>query len=831
MSHSKLPFKNIEDQSLNKFIQKSKCACSHCKTEIPLNNTTIQSITEGETNYFCCNGCFGAWNIINDLGLQSFYQMTGDGSLVSSLQNSPETNENSYSIFDSDEFCKKFVSPSKEGSKAELLIEGVTCYACIWLIRRSVEKVFPDVSISINQATGCATITWDHVATKLSQLVKLIDKLGYKTLPHREGKLEEDQGELVKVGVALFIMVNVMSFALIEYLSGEDGVQTNILQYSRWISLTLATVSIAWPGRTFFMATLRSFKSMTPNIDGPILLGILSAYFFSCYNVVMASPEIYFDSITAIIALVLTGRYFQSQAIYRNRTKLASLIKPSDGYILVEKNGLYSHVLASLIQVGDKVKLLPGDMLPVTIRCSSNCAEYSLSELNGEPSWKKSYADESIPSGAVLGGQSIEGIATESGVKSYTENLAKLVNDALDKKGQFQYWSDRAAIGLFYTVLTSALIIFSLYATNDIYEAVRRGVAILLVACPCTFAIGVPLTFANAMARALNQGILFKSQSALEKLARVTNIVFDKTGTLTKGSPTVTESVWLVDQNLISSIIPILAHLDQHSNHHVPRSISYWIKNDVNLNSRLTTSEDFAFPAIEEIQGQGLFFKFNSSTYRIGNINWIRSFGINVETKLEMFQIFLTCDNALLGALELQDEIRAEAMDAVNRLRSSGNKLSILSGDTNERTKSLALKLDIGICDAIGEASPTEKAHKIREFNSCAMVGNGLNDSVAMAQSSVGIAVSNASNPAQTSADICILRANLKLIDQAVKISRACTTRMKMAFAFAAFYNLLGLCFAASGMMSPLLAAILMPISSLTVAKIATSWPNDLQET
>lgn len=774
--------------------------------------------------------------MVQDLGLDKFYAMTAESRMQPASNRSME-----YSVYDADAFQAQFVKRLDELPKgmreASLLIEGLTCYACVWLIRQALEKNFSrtgqnadPINITINLATGAAILTWQSGERKLSELVQFIESLGYSVLPHRGISLRSDHNAIIRVGVGLFVMVNVMSFALAEYFAGSDGLEPGIEMFLRWLSLSLTILSLAWPGREFFTNTWRAAITRTPSIDAPILIGLVAATIWSIRSTVGGQGPVYYDSICAIVALVITGRFVQQNVLRRNQTRMAALVNPRDGWVLAERSSSsasenvegWAPVQASSIKKGELIRVLPGEMFPVRVSCVTSCAEVSFEQLRGEAEWKTMHRGDEIPAGALNGAIPVDVIATQNGAESYTESLARAIDRAINEKGLYNKWSDRAAWILFLVVFLVATVVMITIGSSNPEEAIRRTVAILLVACPCTFAIGVPLAFGTAMTQALREGVLFKSQRALEKLASIHHFIFDKTGTLTEGKLSVQEWTWLRPLSPESEMLlwSRISEIDLISSHHVARAVAAFARGKAE-------SRGLRPFASEEFQGLGLEARFSDGVLQIGKTAFLQQLGIILPKSDATGDTWLAFNGELLASILLEDGIRTESASMINDIKNLGRDVEILSGDTSARTQAIAKELAINPPNAHGEATPSTKMLFVRNKAArkpSAMVGNGLNDAGAMAQAEVSIAVAGSSSTAMNSADICLLKPDVKLVSQSLKYSLTACQRMRRIFGFALFYNIIGLSLAAMGYVTPVVAAILMPISSLTVTHVATAW-------
>jgi P-type Cu2+ transporter len=839
---AKSTLKQASADTLHHYVNKTSAGkeiiCKHCKISF--------EPVAGRPSEFCCHGCHGAWEIVQGLGLSSFYTMSAQSDIRPA-----ETLMQDYSIYDSAEFQAGFVRnlDEKEGGfrEATLSIDGISCFACVWLIRQAIQRNFknrpqldapipaeqdPVVGISINQTTGAASLTWSSGENKLSTIIQFIEALGYNASPHRPLASSTNQSLLIRIGVGLFVMMNVSSFALAEYFIGNDGMDAGLESFFRWISLALTMLSLAWTGQEFFINTWRSVKARTPNIDGPILIGLLSAFVWSVDHTITNHGPVYYDSICAIVALVMTGRFTQQNVLRRNQTRMSSIVSPRDGWVLVRRDKLRQDVWvpirSSALKKGDHVRVLPGEMFPLAVTCASGCGEVSFEQLRGEADWKTIQKGGEIPAGALNGATPIEALATQNGSESYTEGLARSVERAIHEKGRYHQWSDRAAWVLFLVVLTSAAAVMLVVGRVDLEDSVRRTVALLLVACPCTFAIGVPLTFGTAMTQALRDGILFKSQRSLEKLATIRHIIFDKTGTLTEGSMAIQSWAWesWADDPTKMAVFGRLGIMDQFSSHHIARAVAKFSA----AKALVTTDQP---TAVSESQGNGLSMTFDevnhaTTTVLVGKYEYMATAGVSgLGSPPDAAGTLVALNGRLIATLLLDDITRVESSSLIRELKNIGCEIEILSGDSSQRSQHVADELLIDKAMTHSEATPASKLKFIIDASKTTplvMVGNGLNDAAAMSHSAVSIAVAGASSAAMNGADICLLKSDITLVATALHYAITARRRMLAVACIAFFYNSLGLTLAAFGYVTPVVAAILMPLSSLTITRVATSW-------
>lgn len=838
-------------------IERIQKNCKHCQAPFSLvakqSNQAENSIlarTEIASSDFCCLGCESAYRIIFGLGLETFYDMHA-AALIGKTQQPVTRRAVDYSLYDSVDFQSSFVQLFRgdglvnhqlAGDKietpviktADLMIDGITCYACIWLIQNGLEKRFNSIptvdkgiSISVNQTTGISQVNFNEPLVKLSAVVEFIESLGYRVSPSRMGALEGDNSEMIKVGVGLFIMLNVMSFAAAEYFAGQGGLSPSLQALIRWLSFSMTLFAMLWPGREFFLNSWRAVKYRSPNIDAPIAVGLLAAFVWSSMSTIAGYGDVYYDSITAIIAFVMTGRLIQRNVIRRNQSKIAALLNPNEGWTLVQQGevdgAIWVPKRANSVKKGERLRILPGEMLLLRGICSSECATISFEQLKGEAGWRQAARGETLPAGVINGDTPVEVIADQDGVESYTESLARSIERVVNEKGRYHQWSDSAAWGLFIVVLLAVIGVALLVAPTDPQAAVSRVVAMMLVACPCTFAIGVPLVFGTAMRRSLEDGILFKSQRALEVLSGVKHLVFDKTGTLTEGDIRIKHIEWAshVGDDVKSRLLGQLASLDQLSSHHVPKAIATYCRD---LGFRCDSLPD----SVIEKSSAGMIVMFKEEEILIGSVKFMKdnleNFG---QENLASAVTLVSFSGQVVAWITMTDIIRPHAKELIDFLKISGRKVDLLSGDSSLKTLLAARELSLEVSEAHGEATPSSKLLFIRKASqqqSVAMIGNGLNDTGAMAQADISIAVDSSSTSAMKRADVCLLLPDISLVELAMKYAGAVRARIRLSFCVATIYNLFGLYLAARGMVSPVVAAILMPISSLTITYLSTSW-------
>ena len=730
-----------------------------------------------------------------------------------------------HEIFDLEEFQAGFVLPAgvPGWNRAFLSLDGLSCYACSWLIQSAIKsRFFDSVSAQINLSGGEISLDYKSADVRLSELVQLLIALGFGVQPMR-GQADRNHQrakEAVRIGVAFFCFMNIMSLAFADYVTPKNqAMDPAFWHLFRAISLCLATISISYAAGPFWRSAAGALKQSRVVIDLPLLVGIVAAWIWSAFNVVRGYGPVYFDSISAVVALVLAGRFVQALLLDRLHRRLINLDDPTVDYVR-RQNPNRSFQMTGLANVlpGDRLRIYPGEVFGVRTRLDSHCAnvQVSLEQLKGEVDWLDVSPGDEVPSGAINGNVMVDGLALESGAAAFVYQSGRMVDRLLQDKGRLSMTSDRLASGFFFGLMAIAcgVLMLSIWVMPiSIEDSVGRAIALILIACPCAFGIAVPLVMGRAFYLALEQGIIFKSQRAIEGLATSTVWFFDKTGTLTLGSLKVSRAD-VLNESIILKRLPALKRACQLSSHHVPESILRWLDDHFTGVDATDESEIVRF---SEVRGSGItatFREFVMDLRKSNDPDWSSVWSV---------------DGVPVMRFSFEDSLNPEAKEVVASLKSRRVSCGILSGDKKSNVERFA-KLFADPWIFVGsDATPNEKLNKI--FRSIelsrrpvVMVGNGVNDALALAGAAVGVAVCSASQAARRSAEVVMINPKLRTIIDARDISISAQRAVMRCFYFSISYNLIGGVMAVLGYLTPVAAAVLMPLSSLTITAIASRW-------
>lgn len=792
-------------------LVQSRTLCLHCQQPL-LQPTSAQ---------YCCHGCETAHQWIAQLGLEGFYRILADQK--QSIARAEEVSQD-YDLYDDPLFQKEFVTAGSDGAVAHGLVDGLTCYACVWLIEKAVKAVEPEAGIRINLTSGQAQVSFpSEKSDALSRVVRAIDRLGYRFMPHRDVGVvaNSNGGEIIRMGVALFCFANVMLLTTAEYLSPVGELRGGMFHLFRGLSAALASISLFYGGRVFFGNSLRALRARRLSIDFSIAAALVAAYSYSLWQTVQGEGHVYFDSIAAVVALLLVGRFFQNRMLERTQRRILGYHAVNIDLVRVVPEGQTSQLKKIIdLQAGEEFLLRPGDTVPVNARLCSEDLNIHYADMTGEMEMRPLVSGGDARAGATVMDRPSRWRALQNGRDSYLLRAREAAEKMAFDKGRYAAFSETVSSTFTAVVLVLAVVVFVAFARQSLDEAFRRAMATLLISCACAFGFGTPLVFARAAWLGLRRGVAFRSQRAIESLASVRDIYWDKTGTLTKGQTHVVR-FWPAEPSggITAADYTALVSAAMQSGHHAVKAVGDWAQKQLG-------GVHTAMPVdLVEVFGQGVSFRAKQDgsgeeTHRLGRTEFVA--GAHLPG-----QIMWSRGGTFLGAFELGDSLFPESAQVVASLKDKGLRQAVLSGDGVTKTRELAASLGIDWERAEGQVSPSGKAGKITQVERqrpVLMIGNGVNDSLALAKSSVGMVVKGASDAAMRSADICLLRGGVAPVWSAFQLAWSTRRALQRCLIFAVIYNIVGLALAVFGAITPVVAALLMPISSGTVLLLATRW-------
>lgn len=736
--------------------------CLHCGSSTNAEST------------FCCAGCESVHSLLKTKDLLGFYD-TNKGARVQNLR-----------------------VPLPAELQASFYVEGIHCLGCLWILEK-IPEILPSVKFSsLNFSTHILRVEVNNKEV-WPEVLQVLQQLGYRaTLLEKENDAEklDRRAQLIRIGVAAFCTGNIMTLSASVY-AGADSLWKVLFP---WLSFVLFLPVFFYSAAPIYRSALSPLLFRKISVDLPVALAIFAGFLLSTWNLISGSGDHYFDSLSMLVFLLLSSRFLLQQV----RLKLGKDAR----FLSFQQQPVQkifptaSKVDASELQVGDWIELVEGDSLPVDGTLRSELAYFNTSLLTGE----------SLPSKFRYGDRLNAGFIPHSKIQlevvetAKQSRLAKILDQIhyyrMDKSPSIAY-ADRLGKIFLYTVLTLSFLLVA-YFWNSPQIGIERSLALMIVTCPCVLAFAIPLSFTRAIQIAGSKGILLKNPEKIEDAAGLRTIFFDKTGTITTGDFSVLS--WKNHEE-DSRFYSIAYGLERDCPHPVAKAIVRHVRN---LDLPAATLEAI----VSKSDGREGFFE--GTHWSIHRLKDSPHFGEN--------WVGLFRNQQLVATIHLGDQIHQDSKHSLDELRKMGYRLILLSGDRKENVESMAKQF--GFSEFYSQCSPEQKAEIVRKQSPCIMVGDGANDTVAFSAASIGIAVQGAMDLSMKNADVVFTKPGLEPLLAFLRIAAATRQTVRNNFAFSVSYNFLAGALAIVGWMTPLWAAVFMPLSALTVF-LHTYWKTE----
>ncbi|WP_410498376.1 heavy metal translocating P-type ATPase [Chitinibacter sp. S2-10] len=765
----------------------------------------------------CCAGCKAVAETILDSGLESYYaQRTASASRTEPL---PQEIREQLQLYDDSLLQNDFVQLIADDGdirEAALILEGISCAACIWLNEQHLARLPGVISASINYSTYRARIRWNNNQVKLSTILQHIAAIGYRAHPYDHERDEaqwqqQRKSALLRLWVAGLSMMQVMMFVVPMYLAPEGEIEAVWLKMMHWSSalLTLPVVLFScWP---FYQNSWRELRHGRAAMDLPVSIGVIAAFGASLYSLITGHGEIYFDSVSMFVFLLLGGRYLELKARRRAGAAAEMLVKlvPAFAHRVSHDQSIHE-IAVHHLQAGDHVLIKAGETIPVDGFVIDGLSEVSEAMLSGEshPIAKSSGSEVIAGSQNLISPLTVEVRAV--GNQTRLGSMVRLLDQSLQQKPHLAQLADRIAGGFVVGLLLVAAACYWYWSVNDAIHALPYTVAVLVISCPCALSLATPAALTAVTGHLAQLGILLTRANCLENLANITDIVFDKTGTLTFGEPCLVKTIALV--GAANEALQIAIALESRSEHPIARAFQQQAQIDTPA-----VSEFINFP------GGGVAGKINDESYWLGSSSFItQQLGFH-EPDLTQHEagtlIYLANSTAIMAAFILADQIRPEAGQVIAALQASRYTVHLLSGDQLPIVNHVASEL--GITRVRASANPESKVAYIQALQSkghrVLMLGDGVNDAPVLALANVSIAMGAGVDIAQAAGDMVLLNNQLSSLPQALLLAKKCRKIIQENLLWALGYNLVALPIAVMGWITPWLASLGMAVSSLLV--------------
>ena len=807
-----------------------RALCAHCGLEVP-----ARLRREGEALQFCCAGCRQVHRILDDLGMENYYELIqsqGGGGQP------PKISGRGFEDFDDPVLIERHGRDLAGGCKQiTLYLEGVHCAACVWLVEE-LPRAFAGLrSVRLNLATAVAEVQWAPEEIPLSGVARALDSIGYT--PHLQGNISmdevrkaEDRALLIRIGVAAMAAMNIMFIQGALYAGEYQGMASGITQFFRYISMGLAAPVVLYSARPFFVAAWAGIVRRVPHMDLPISIAIIVAFAFSVASTIRGSGDVYFDSLTALVALLLGARYVQQRA-QRAALERAENLR---GAAFVEfarrldEDGRSLEVPVAVLEPGDRVEVRSGELIPADGLVVEGRSSLDRAVLTGEPDPVAATPGDLVHAGVTNLGARLVVEVQSTGAETRVGALLALVDEAMSRRAPIVQLADRISRYFVLAVLALAVAAGLLAyhaAPGDLGAALQRIIALLVVSCPCALGLATPVALSVGLSRAARQGIFIKRPDVIQLLHRVDTVVLDKTGTLTEGAARVRR--WSGEDE----VRDLAFALENESAHPVAQAFRRSLRGPVRV--------PFEVSEVREQPGLGISGVVDGRRLVVGNEALLASVQIaadeahrvRAEELIEegLSPVFVAVDGEVAALCGVGDRLREEARATVQAFVERGVEPHILSGDHPAVVARVAAELGIPAENALGGLSPEEKHDRVLALRGdvaeagerrgpahlVAMVGDGVNDAAALALADVGVAVQGGAGASIVAADVVLTRPGLAPLLQLFSGSSRLLGVVKRNLLFSLLYNITGAALALFGLVGPLLAALLMPVSSLTV--------------
>ena len=797
--------------------------CKHCA-----GHFEGEAVRDANGDEFCCNGCKNVYAYLKSQGLSEFYSKLKKGE-----QNLAKPSSKHFDKQSAGSMFSKLLRRDENSPficELEVLISGIHCPACIWLNEKALSNLEGVLELNISATTSKARVLFDERKTALEEILNLIIAIGYDPKPFNEvngAKNSLSREYYARLIVALACSMNIMWVAIALYSGYFEGLSLGAKKILHFAEFVLASPPVFYTASVFYCSALSSLKLRQINMDVNVSLGILSVYFYSVYAMLSGSEQVYFDSACMLVTFIFAGKFLQTKATQKAAQELENISSLFVEQVMSVKNNSripsiseFKPCDVSEVKSGDFVLLRSGERAMIDGVVLSGQASVDNSSINGESVPVGISKDDALLSGALCAEGSVIYKATSSFQGSFLNKLSKLLSNASFARAQIEELANKISSHFGWAILGLCVASFVFWSAANISawsgaNAFGIAISVLVIACPCALSLATPIATLVAMGTATKRSIVFKDAKVLETLAKCDIIAFDKTGTLSKANLKV-----LSEQRFLPFDDEALLALASASTHPISKAVASYI-----LENALSPFRQDALENIQNIAGKGITATYKGvkiaggSAAFIESMAFVKSLGASLADDTQgSSEYYFMYDGKLVARFFLDDELREGAKASIKELKKMGLKVLMLSGDKQIVASKVASEL--GIDKSHGELNPEQKALLIKELQKSAnvvMVGDGINDILALKSANVGIAMGSGASVSVGVSDVVLLRDELKGLVFALRLAKKTFKVIKENLFISLVYNALSIPLAMAGFIIPLFAAISMSFSSLLV--------------
>lgn len=778
-----------------------KIKCYHCGDDC--EDTSI-ALSE---KYFCCTGCRLVYEILNENNLCTYYD----------LNNTPGTKQANiiskrFTFLDDSEIAQKLITfKNKNETHVTFHIPAMHCSSCIWLLEH-FQKIDSGVLISrIDFLKKELHLVFDSTKTSLREIAEKLSQTGYEPLLSLDslGKKETkkvNRSRIVRIGVAGFCAGNIMMLSFPEYFSSGKNIDIGLQHFFSYLNLLLALPVFFYSANEFFIKSWKAVRHKTTSIDIPIAIGLIAIFLRSTYEILTHTGAGYFDSGSGLVFFMLIGRWFQdftfdSMSFDRDYKSYFPIA------VTTIRNGFEKDVSVNDINVNDRILIRNNEIIPVDALLLKGQASIDYHFVTGESIPVAHQPGEHI----FAGGRQTAGLIELQVTKEVSQSqLTQLWNRSSQnpEPSRFEKLVNNISRWFIIVVLFIAFAAGAFWWNTDVHKAINAFTAVLVITCPCALALSAPFTYGNVLRLLGKKKIYLRNYKALEKLADIDTVVFDKTGTLTKSNASHIE---YAGDPLDDEDRKFLYSLTCQSSHPLSKLLTQHLK----------TEKTHKSTSFSEVVGQGIEAQFNGVTVKAGTLAFA---GSEKESDKNKTCVYISINNKKKGCFLFFNSYREGLKEMAEELNRQNLKIAVLTGDNESELKNL--EEIFGKSELQFNQKPDDKLNYITNLNQhnhkVLMVGDGLNDAGALLAATSGISITDNTNTFTPASDTIMDASQLRKLPQLIKLSKKAVTIIIISFIISLLYNLVGISYAVTGTLSPLFAAILMPISTVTLVLFTT---------